>query len=315
MEKLAPICLFTYNRLEETKQTIAALQKNNLAAQSELFIFSDGGKDKNAQEKVQEVREFLKTISGFKKIEIIEAPENKGLANSIIAGVTQIVNIYDKVIVLEDDLITAPNFLDFMNQALQFYSKKNEVYAINGYSSLVEHLSLDSFYSHSRSFPWGWATWRDRWHLEFFDKNNIQTILNNNTKLLKKFKSNCGEDASKMLVETLKGSISSWYIRWVFHNYLLGKTSVFPVTSKVQNIGDNEAATHYSGGISAYLCLQDNTNNIVFDFNKLIVLSKQDYRFLKYFSKKYKLVYRIKLIGKKGGIKKIINEFKTKFLK
>ena len=134
VEKLAPICLFTYSRLEETKRTIEALKKNFLAPKSELFIFSDGPKNHETKDKVKAVRDFIKTIDGFKKITIFESKTNEGLAKSIINGVTKVVNEYGKVIVLEDDLLTTPNFLDFMNQALLFFELNLSIYSINGYS-------------------------------------------------------------------------------------------------------------------------------------------------------------------------------------
>ena len=102
---LAPIVLFTYNRPWHTRQTIEALQKNHLASESVIFIFSDGPKTKEDEPKVEEVRKFLKTIQGFKQIEIIEREKNWGLAKNIIDGVTKVVNEYGKVIVLEDDII------------------------------------------------------------------------------------------------------------------------------------------------------------------------------------------------------------------
>ena len=115
---LAPICLFTYNRIDELKLTIKALQQNFLAVESDLVIFSDGGKDENSWEKVNHVRQYLRSVSGFRSLEIVESPNNKGLANSIITGVSSVTEKQQKVIVLEDDLITSTNFLDYMNQCL-----------------------------------------------------------------------------------------------------------------------------------------------------------------------------------------------------
>ena len=118
LDDLAPIVLFVYNRPDHTRQTVEALQKNELAIDSELFIYSDATKNENAEQKVNEVREYIKNINGFKKVTIVEREKNWGLANSIIDGVTKIVNEYGKIIVLEDDLVTSPYFLKFMNWAL-----------------------------------------------------------------------------------------------------------------------------------------------------------------------------------------------------
>ena len=135
MNKLAPIVLFVYNRPEHTKLTVMALQKNELARESELFIYSDAPKNLDVKVKTDEVRKYIKSISGFKKIIIIEREKNWGLAASIIDGVTKIINEYGKIIVLEDDLVTSSYFLKFMNEALEFYKNEDKVWHISGWNS------------------------------------------------------------------------------------------------------------------------------------------------------------------------------------
>src|ERR1700733_3957738 len=131
--KIAPIVLFVHNRLETVKKTIESLQMNTLAKESELYIFSDGPKNPDDKIQVDLVREYLKTIRGFKNITIDESPKNSGLAISIIHGVTEIVEKFNKVIVLEDDLITSPYFLQFMNDGLNIYENDEKVMTINGH--------------------------------------------------------------------------------------------------------------------------------------------------------------------------------------
>ena len=115
----APIALFVYNRPQHTLETVQALLKNPECAQSDLYIFSDAAKNLDAQDAVSEVRAYVRQISGFQTISIIEREENWGLANSIIDGVTQLCRQYGKVIVLEDDLETSPHFLKYMNFKLR----------------------------------------------------------------------------------------------------------------------------------------------------------------------------------------------------
>ena len=313
---LAPILLFTFNRLEETKKTVESLSNNLLASESELFVFSDGPRNEIEKIKVQEVRDYLREINGFKKIEIYESEINKGLAKSVIEGVTKIVEKYGKVIVLEDDLKTTTNFLSFLNEGLKYYEDKKDIYAINGYSPLIdETLSCsDSVFYHSRAYPWGWATWKDRWDLKFFNKTNILEKIDGDPFLLSRFKKTNGEDAKSMLIGSLTGKNNSWYIRWIFSNYLLKKKSVFPVLSKVDNIGFNESGTH-CGAISAYKTSLDGTENHSFDFNQTLSLHSNDKRFLKYFSKTYKLRYRLSMLKSYNGMKKVLNEFQTKLSK
>jgi GT2 family glycosyltransferase len=130
---LAPIVLFVYNRPWHTKQTITALERNELSDKSELFIFSDEAKNPENIEKVKEVREYIKKAKNFKKITIIKQTKNLGLAASIINGVTNIINKYGKIIVLEDDLVTSPHFLRFMNESLDLYKNEEKVWHITGY--------------------------------------------------------------------------------------------------------------------------------------------------------------------------------------
>ncbi|TAG42976.1 MAG: glycosyltransferase, partial [Cytophagia bacterium] len=131
---LAPVLIFAYNRFEHLQKTIESLSKNYLANQSEIFIYSDGEKTIKDHEKIKEIRTYLKNLKGFKKINLIFRAENLGLANSIIKGVSEIITIHKKVIVLEDDMISTPDFLNFMNDALLFYEAEKKIFTISGYN-------------------------------------------------------------------------------------------------------------------------------------------------------------------------------------
>ena len=162
---LAPIILFVYNRPEHTKKTVEALKSNLFASESLLFIFSDGYKNQNDKRAVEDVRKYISTISGFKEIKINLKDNNLGLANSVISGVTEVINKYDKAIVLEDDIITSKYFLKFMNEALDFYEEDKRIYSISGYNFPIK---IPESYQHKiyispRPSSWGWATWKDRW--------------------------------------------------------------------------------------------------------------------------------------------------------
>jgi len=179
--KLAPIIIFTYKRLGTLKQTISTLKDNSLASKSELFVFADGPKNENDADSVNQVRDYIKQIDGFKSVKCFFSETNKGLASSVIAGVSDVFKTYDSAIVLEDDLLLTPNFLTFMNQALDVYTSSNKVFSISGYSfSLNPSLKDDEdAYFLNRGWSWGWATWKDRWeHIDWevkdyheFEKN------------------------------------------------------------------------------------------------------------------------------------------------
>jgi len=130
---VAPIALFVYNRPDHTRKTIEALIGNELAPQSRLIVFSDGPRDNKDVLLVEQVRDYISTIRGFESVSIIPSKSNKGLANSIISGVTSVLSEYDKVIVLEDDLVTSPQFLRYMNNSLDFYENDEAVISIHGY--------------------------------------------------------------------------------------------------------------------------------------------------------------------------------------
>ena len=308
---LAPICLFTYNRLSETHQTVEALKHNYLAHESELVIFSDGPKNENSLPKVEAVRQYLHSISGFKSVKIIESQENKGLANSIINGVSQIVEKYGKVIVIEDDLISSPNFLSFMNQALDFYIHDKNIQSINGYSLSLKDKSNDVYFQ-IRPFSWGWATWKDRWNIKIFNKEKLKSIINTNPSLLKAFKLKCGSDMPKMLLNSIDNINDSWYVRWAFDHFRYNRYSVFPTYSFITNIGYNTEGTHCNG-INTYTSEPVNHFKIVFDFLDFQSPdAKSSREFLYYFSWRYKISLRIKLLKSKTGRSLLLQEIRSR---
>ncbi|RYZ99446.1 MAG: glycosyltransferase, partial [Sphingobacteriaceae bacterium] len=133
MQNLAPIAFFVYNRPEHTRRTLNYLQKNLLADESRLYIFSDEAKTPGDKEKVEQVRQLLKTVTGFKSVKVITRKHNLGLAMSVIGGVTQLVNEYGKVIVFEDDLLSSPHTLQYFNEALVKYVNDERVMHIGAY--------------------------------------------------------------------------------------------------------------------------------------------------------------------------------------
>lgn len=307
----APICLFTYNRPNETRLTVEALKQNLLASSSDLFVFSDGPKNANSKPKVDEVRQYLRTVKGFKSVEIIKSHENKGLANSIIDGVTLIIKKYGKVIVLEDDLISTPTFLNFMNEALKFYEEVKKVQSINGYSVFLPGQKKEVYFQ-IRPFPWGWATWNDRWDKAIFDKQKIKLSIQSDRFVLKEFKKHCGDDIAKMLLDSLNNKNDSWYVRWTFDHFRKKNFSVFPNKSYIQNIGHNLESTHCKG-INTYISeLVDNSedNQVLYEFYKPDKKSVEE--FLNYFSLRHKLKFRIKLLSSNLGRRRLIEEFKNK---
>ncbi|MEZ7495059.1 glycosyltransferase [Leeuwenhoekiella aequorea] len=288
--KLAPICLFTYNRYHETIKTVEALQRNYLAKDSELYVFSDGPKNESTKTQVEEVRAYLSEIRGFKSIKIYESSENKGLANSIIQGVSKVLKDHGSVIVLEDDLITSPNFLDFMNQALTFYTNKDKVFSISGYTMNLKALKDETrdFYLGYRASSWGWATWENRWNEIDWDVDDYKEFKWNILRQIDFMRG--GSDMPRMLWRQMNNQIDSWAIRWCYHQFKNDLLTVFPVKSKVQNIGFGEMATHTKKQKNIFTYL-DTGVQIDFEFNSSMEFNKT---LLQEFRSQFSVIKRIK---------------------
>ncbi len=165
-KQLAPVAIFVYNRLKNTKAVIEALQDNYLAKDTDVFVFSDGPKSPKNERAVFEVRQYLKSVTGFKSIHIIERPENFYIEKNIIEGVTETINRYGRIIVLEDDGVTAKNFLTFMNDALDFYESREKIMHIATFTfiKIPNNQNNKTFlWSYSENTGGGWGTWANRW--------------------------------------------------------------------------------------------------------------------------------------------------------
>lgn len=238
---LAPILLFTYNRPSHTSFTLEALLNNKLSKESELFIFSDGYKNNEDKKDVLEVRKLIHSINGFKKIHIIEHPQNYGLATNIINGVTEIIDKYSKVIVLEDDLVTSPWFITFMNEALSKYYDEDRIGHIHGFCYPINELP-DAFLIKWVG-SWGWATWKRSWQI--FNPNGemlLKEIRRRN--LSRKFDFNGSYPYTRMLQRQVNGENDSWAIRWNATLFLNDILSINAGKSLVQNIGFDGSGIH-----------------------------------------------------------------------
>lgn len=248
----APIVLFAYNRPWHILQTIKALQKNELSNECDLIIFSDAPKTVEATEKVNEVRSYLRTISGFKSVTIIERLVNFGLARSIIEGVTEILTKFNCLVVLEDDLVTSPYFLRYMNDALQEYENEEKVISIHGYIYPLKKPFSEPFFIKGADCL-GWATWRRGWKL--FEPNG-QKLLNEliTNKLTKKFDFNGAYAYTNMLKSQILGNNSSWAVRWYASAFLNNCLTLYPGSSLINHIYNHEQGTHC--GETAFLNTQ-----------------------------------------------------------
>jgi hypothetical protein len=246
--QIAPVALFVYNRPEHTRRTVEALRANDLAHESNLYVFADGAKNEPASAAVEAVRKFIRTIDGFRSVTIFERDQNFGLANSVIAGVTRMCDEHGRVIVMEDDLLTTPDFLLFINRALEHYADVPKVFSVSGFNFAVTSppgYPFDTFLAY-RSSSWGWGTWKDRWskadwsvsdYCRFHSDKQIQRMFNRG-----------GEDLSRMLAWQMSGKIDSWAIRWAYAHFKHDAVTVLPMVSKVLNIGMDGSGVHTRQG-------------------------------------------------------------------
>ena len=241
---LAPIALFTYKRPWHTRRTVESLQKNGLAKGSELYVFCDGPKSSDEQENIHAVRQYVRAIEGFGKVSIIHRDRNLGLAKSIISGVTEIVGLHGRIIVMEDDLVCSPNFLEYMNRALRVYENRNDVFSITGYNflrNMPRGYREKVFLSH-RPSSWGWGTWADRWRKADWEVTDFDTFIMNDEEQARFNRG--GDDLTRMLVKQMSGEIDSWGIRWCYTHFRHDAYCLVPVSSKIANIGFDHTGTH-----------------------------------------------------------------------
>jgi GR25 family glycosyltransferase involved in LPS biosynthesis len=244
LKKLAPIILFTYNRLDHLKKTVKSLKQNKLSKFSQLIIYSDGPKDKIDELKIQALRKYLKKISGFKSVNIEEQLNNKGLAQNIIDGLNYTFSKYSSAIILEDDLVLSKNFLEYMNDALELYKNKRRIISIHAYSYPIKFNKNDPDYFFLRGADcWGWAAWSRSWRL--FNKNGSflkKKLIEK--KLVKQFNFNNSYNYMKMLEDQIKGKNNSWAIRWYASAFLKNKLTLYPKNPLIKNIGIDGSGTH-----------------------------------------------------------------------
>ena len=240
---LAPIALFVYNRLENTQRVVEALQKNLLAQESELFIFSDAPKKEKNKEAVDKVRQYLKTIQGFKSVNIIERKEHFYIERNIIEGVTDLVNKYGKIIVLEDDGVSASNFLTYMNNTLDFYEDKKRVMHIASFTFIKMPADYQKtiLWRYPENTGGGWGTWKDRWDKFRWFKTEEEAL----SCLSEEQKSKIELEGSFKCLSILKMKPITWDICWYIAIVCNNGLAVNPPRSIIKNIG-LYGGTHFS---------------------------------------------------------------------
>lgn len=249
---LAPIILFCYNRADKTKRVLEDLAKNNLAKESDLFIFCDGPRNEDGLKKITEVHKVIDSVTGFKTINITKRTLNRGLSKSVICGVGEVLEKYEKVIVLEDDICVAKNFLDFMNQALNVYESDKRVFTISGFNFHNYHkpkdYQEDIFFFKGRNSSWGWAIWKDRWQEVDFDVKDYESFKND--KQQQADFNQAGSNLCEILKMQMEKKVDTWDIQMTYTMFKKGAYCLFPVRTLVKNVGFDNSGIHCSNNDS-----------------------------------------------------------------
>ena len=239
----APIALFVYNRPSHTRRTVKALQANRLALDTDLFIYSDAPKSEAARASVDEIRQLIKTIDGFRSITIVERETNLGVDASIIDGVTTLCARFGSVIVIEDDIVTASTFLTYMNAALDRYRDEPGVMHISGFMYPVTGFAHGQSGFLSFTNPWGWATWQRAWQ-HFEPTARGYESLRTDRRRRYAFNQRGAYDHFGLLKRFVERKTDAWDVRWYLSVFMTGGLALYPKHSLVDNIGFDGTGVH-----------------------------------------------------------------------
>lgn len=279
---IAPIALFVFNRPSHTKKTLDALASNVFAQDSELYIFADGPKEEASDamlQKMEEVRKLCQEETRFKKIYLKFQNQNIGLANSILNGVSEVLDKHETIIVLEDDIVTGKYFLEFMNKGLNKYKSVPEVMSLGGHSFEVDQTKMkNSSYFLPYITCWGWATWKKDW-LNFNPEVPDYEILKTNGRLSYRFDMNESYPYTRMLFDQMEtNKVDSWCIRWYWNVFNKKGLTLYPDAALIHNIGFGEESTHTKGEVYK---IHFNPEYRVLNFPDKIAVNKERFAWIK----------------------------------
>ena len=273
-ESMVPVALFAYNRPYHLMKTLEYLRKNVGSESTELYIFCDGARGNGDQSDVDRVHKVVMTTTGFRRIHTVFRETNYGLAKNIIAGVSDLISDYGKLIVLEDDMITSKYFLNYMNQALNMYQYDAQVASVHAYIYPAKEELPESFFLRGADC-WGWGTWSRAWKV--FNENGRELLDQiKHRKLEKEFNFNNSYDYLGMLEDQVSGKNNSWAVRWYASAFLKNMLTLYPGVSYIQNIGLDGSGAHCGSTTKFDTILQKKKPNL----NSLPVMENQEARLI-----------------------------------
>lgn len=245
---MVPVVIFVYSRLDKLQKCLNALEKNKECAQTELYIYADGAKKEEDRDKVAAVRNYLKNDyiprTKFQSVVLTESKTNKGLASSIIGGVSEVIKKYGKAIIVEDDLIVSRDFLSYMNQALTYYENYDQIGSISAYTLPLKMLRnyKHDIYILQKGECWGWGTWKDRWEKVDWSVSTYPEYKADPE--MRKAFNQIGFGLDQMLSSYMDGRLDTWAVRWCYHLFRNNLLTVYPRISRTNNIGVDGTGTH-----------------------------------------------------------------------
>jgi hypothetical protein len=236
------ICIFAYKRPDHLKRVLDALAANAPAACLPLIVYVDGPRGVADKASVAETTRVAEQARGFLSVEVRSSSENLGLYRSLTGGISEVLAVYESIIVLEDDILTSPHFLQFMLDGLELYRVNNDVGSISGYTPPIKHELPETFFLRGADC-WGWATWRDRWALYRHDAKAMAREIRDRG-LAREFDLLGNYPYLNMLDGRAAGKNNSWAICWHASCFLAGKLILYPGKSLVVNIGLDHSGEH-----------------------------------------------------------------------
>lgn len=237
MSTFTPVVLFVYNRTDHLRRTLDALNKNRSISNATLYVFSDGPRSEADEKGVNEVRDLVRQKNGFGKTNLVESKCNRGLATSVIDGVTQVLEEHGRVVVLEDDVVTSPGWYEFMNGGINYYKDIEKIWSIGGYCPPIK---FPKSYQHNvflspMGTSYSWGTWIDRWKLIDWDITDFDEFLKDRERV-ERF-CGCKPSRIRLLKRSMRNKNNSWAVRFGYASAKHDRLNILPTKSRINNIG------------------------------------------------------------------------------
>jgi hypothetical protein len=251
MSDLGPVAIFAFRRPDHLRRCVESLQRCPEFTHSPKFLFVDGPRGDGDRNAVADTRKVAGELFGT-NAQYRFSDRNLGLASSIIGGVSELVERYGRVIVIEDDLEVAPAFLAYQNEALNKYCFEEHVLQVCGYMfDVPEFRHRESALFLPLTTTWGWGTWKRAWR-HFDGSARGWERLRTDRRLRHRFNLGGTYDYTGMLHAQMAGRANSWGIRWYWSVFQRDGLVVYPPRSLVRNTGFDGSGTHGRGSLRRF---------------------------------------------------------------